>query len=119
LEPVTLGAATVLDGGTAAITTGAVTGGGFGLTIQGSGADTIASTSGVGALALNDTGGSVTVTGNLGAASVSTAATAFNVALNGGTNSVTGTSTFSNTGSLVIGAAAGTSTFAGGLSATT
>src|SRR5438270_403233 len=85
-----------------------MTGGRFGLTIQGSGNDTIALTRGVVTLTLSHAGGSVAVSGNLGAASVSTAATAFDVALNGGTNTVTGSGTFSNTGTLAICSAAGT-----------
>ena len=148
LGAVTLMANAELDTGTAAASSmnvGAVTGGGFALTLD-SGADaaadiTVASVDNVSALTIRDSGGT-TFTGTVGAgapgtltitdttgtvafqdnATITTLITAnqpYNVSFTGATNSVTSDTNFLNTGTLTLGDAATDSiTFAGGLATT-
>ena len=148
LGAITLMANAELDTGTAAASSmnvGAVTGGGFALTLD-SGADaaadiTVASVDNVSTLTIRDSGGT-TVTGTVGAgmsgavtitdttgtvafqdnATITTLATAtqpYNVSFTGATNSVTSDTNFLNTGTLTLGDAATDSiTFAGGLATT-
>ena len=87
--------------------------GAFNLLLQGTGADTLTTTNlGTGTLDLTGmTGGSVTASGALTAATLSTASAAYSIALNGG-GTVTNAVTFSNTGTLTLG---GTCAFNGGV----
>jgi hypothetical protein len=91
----------------------------YNLALQGSSADTLSSVNlGTGTLDLTGmTGGSVTVSGALTAANLTTASAAYNIALTGGAT-ISNAVTFSNTGTLTLGASGMTTTFTGGVTAT-
>jgi hypothetical protein len=129
-DPITFGAVTLgsdatLDtNATSAagdITLGVVTGGGFDLTLETgaavAGADvTGTSVSGVDVLALQNIGGTASFTGPIAAATLTVPATVNNVSLTGSGTVITNAVAFANTGTLVLGQAAGTQTYNGGVS---
>ncbi len=102
---VTLGEDATLNSGTGLIILAAVTSGaGESLILQGSGGAAIASAN-LGAGTFNvsgETGGTVTVSGALNAATLTTAATAVNIALNGG-GTITNAVNFTNSGTVTLG----------------
>jgi hypothetical protein len=142
---ITLGAASSLNTNAttdvADLSIGAVTGAGFSLTLATGGVAgaeiTGSSVSGVGTLTITNSGGTTfsgavgatTVTlsnttgtiafnGALTATTLNTAAQAYNLALNASSGTITNAVTFSNTGTLALGASGGALAFTGGLTAT-
>ncbi|MEI8221356.1 MAG: hypothetical protein WCH91_12050 [bacterium] len=121
---VTLGANTTLTG--TSVAAGPIVGGSKNLTIATSGVDSIESGTGINALTLNKTGGSISFLGNLSSSSLAANAGAYGVGFNTGnaspyTNTTTTipTVSFSNTGSITIGNQAGDAAiFSGGLNTT-
>ena len=69
-------------------------------------------------MALTNTTGTITFSGDLYATSLTAAGNAYNVALNGTTTDITNAVTFSNTGTVSLGNGSDTSTFANGLTHT-
>jgi hypothetical protein len=121
---VVLAGPTTLTG--TSVNAGPITGGGNNLTIATSGTDSIESGSGINALSLNKTAGTISFLGNLSANSLSTAANGFSVGFNTGaaapySNSATTIPTvaFSNTGTISLGNEPGdVASFANGLNTT-
>ena len=115
------GGLTIRDAGGLVTITGAVGDGTAGnITITDSQAGvTFASTVAANTVTLTDTTGTITFSGNATInTGLTTASQGYNVAFSGALNSIAGATTFSNTGTLVIGAALGATTFTGGLVAT-
>ena len=65
-----------------------------------------------------NTTGAITFNGALTASTLNTAAQAYSVALNATTGTITNAVTFSNTGTVTLGASTGTLAFTGGITAT-
>jgi hypothetical protein len=127
IGPATLGSNTTLDtnatNGNGDITLGAITGGGFNLTLETgagiAGADvTGTSVSGVGTLALQNIGGTASFTGAVSAATLTDPAMVNNLSLTGSGGSITNLVTFNNIGTLTLGQALGTQTYDGGFNPT-
>ncbi|MBU3608918.1 beta strand repeat-containing protein, partial [Polynucleobacter nymphae] len=87
------------------------------LTITNSGGTTFSGTVGATTVTLTNTTGAITFNGAVTATTLNTAAQAYNLALNAGSGTITNLATFSNTGTLTLGAALGTLTFTNGLTA--
>ncbi|NBP52437.1 MAG: hypothetical protein EBU70_14875, partial [Actinobacteria bacterium] len=111
---------TLASGGNAAadITVASFAGTGH-LTVADSGGTTFTGDVTAGAVTLADTTGTIAFQGNLTASSIVASASGFGVSITGTSNSVSGASSFQNTGTLTLGNASGdTMSFAGGLTAT-
>ncbi|MGQ0546974.1 MAG: beta strand repeat-containing protein, partial [Betaproteobacteria bacterium] len=89
------------------------------LTITDSGSTAVTGNASLVTLTLTDTTGAITFNGNLTATTLNTAAQGYSVVLNGASNTITNTVTFSNTGGVTLGNEnTDSTTFNGGVTST-